>query len=347
MEIQEVVQQISNPLTMEIKSSDEYLMDAIEAFDEALLETDVEPHEQERLAADKSKEESKEEPKEGDAEKEEKDGEGEPKEEPKVEVPPEVTELQGKLEKAEKQSKQLMRRLKQEGDRVKAAEERLKTLDAPGVEVARSLIAAARSADYNQVYKLLGMDPEKVVDHYAKFLKQPEEVKAEMKKREETAAKARIAQQEADLAQKQSKFQIEGILNKFADKLPILSSMGKEAVDQVFEVTTHMLSAGDPRMAGVTTAEEAFKRTVKYLEKANEKKFAPIVEVFNKRQPKAPEAKPVAAPEKKPEPSKVAKAEQKKPAKLPARSTPVPPATPSRQELSEDRIRRALEESGI
>jgi hypothetical protein len=56
MEVQEVVQQISNPLTMEIKSSDEYLMDAIEAFDAALLETDVEPHEQERLVSEKEKE---------------------------------------------------------------------------------------------------------------------------------------------------------------------------------------------------------------------------------------------------------------------------------------------------
>lgn len=269
---------------------------------------------------------------------------------PEVVSAPKVVELQASVEKTQRQVKHLQKRLKSEGDRAKTAEEQLKSLTDRGIDKAQALAAVAfgPNRDFNKVYELLGLDPKDVVEYYKEFIPNADKVKEKIvKDREEASAKA-IASERAELTKKSLSLQATGVLNKYAQNLPVLAALGDKGVDQVVEKVRELYTAKDPVLNGISSFDEAVKKVLPIVERERRKELRPLIEAFSKIEAaKAAKEKPaeVAKKEEKPVPKKPdVKAKEAPKAKATLKGSPGSPSTKvSRPVSEEERLNQAVD----
>jgi hypothetical protein len=269
---------------------------------------------------------------------------------PEAVAAPEVVELQASVEKTQRQVKHLQKRLKSEGDRAKTAEEQLKALTDRGIDKAQALAAVAfgPNRDFGKVYELLGLDPMDVVEYYKEFIPNADKVKEKIvKDREEASAKS-IAAERAELTKKSLSLQATGVLNKYAQNLPVLAAMGDKAVDQVVEKIRELYTANDPVLKGISSFDEAVKKVLPIVEKERRRELRPLIEAFSKIEAaKAAKEKPAEVAKKEEKPSSkapVAKAKVEPKAKATLKGSPGSPSTKvSRPVSEEERLNQAVD----
>jgi hypothetical protein len=247
----------------------------------------------------------------------------ETKEEEKVE---EADERQVLLEKRERQVKNLKKKIFVETEKAKKLEAQIREIASHDIPKAIAIANARKEGDLHKMFELMGVNPEEIIDFYAnekfeKFLRGPEQIKEKIA--ESRLAKLKREEEEKQSAIIQNEFtqQAKFLVSKFAEKTPIVASLGAEGIDQVREAVVDKWR-NDPAFKAKMTLE-AEKRgkepnfefcarwVLPELEKKLAKKFEPVAKVFSKL-PTKPVAKESAKVEKKVEkPQPVKKVEVK------------------------------------
>jgi len=259
-------------------------------------------------------EDSQDNDEEGDEESLEEDSEDNQEEadEPKKESPKaKVKELEEKLKEAELQAKEFQTKekmIKKQVQKLRGIEEKYNNIISEGVDVAQKIVAARKAGDLPTVWKLLGINGDDVVDYYATLVPEikPEVLKKKMAETEKQKELADIARQRSEITRKKLEFQTTNVINKFAEKLPILSSLEAEGVDRVLNVAMQMYNANHPLIRDCKDdLNKVLHKVLPYVEKDLKQRYEPLIKKFSTQ--KEPEKE---APKK-----EVTKVEEKKPEK--------------------------------
>jgi len=259
--------------------------------------------------------------------------EGEEKaEEVEEEKPAEPDERQILLEKRERQVSHLKKKIAIEAEKARKLEGQMKDIAAQDIPKALAIAAARKSGDMQKMFELMGVNAEEIIDFYAKekFLENPEQIKEKLAESRLERLKREEADKHSTIMHNEFTQQAKVLVSKFAEKTPIVASLGAEGVDQVRETVIDKWR-NDPAFKAKMTLE-AEKRgkepnfefcarwVLPELEKKLAKKFEPVAKVFSK-QTSQPVAKESAKVEKKVEKAQPIKKVDAKPEE---KATPKP-----------------------
>lgn len=235
-----------------------------------------------------SKENSKEEIKEAKKEEKEDVENEEDSEQEAKEEPPEIVELKEKIERSEHRFNKLMRKYKELEEKAKATEEYANKLKGEGInaEIAIEIAVAKKHKQYGKVFELLGLDPDKIVEHWGQAVgwtkDQQEEVKDLMKKQKLEAEAQELAKQKAQIVRQEFTLKAENIIRKYSEKLPLASALEEESVNMMIDKLRDMALNKDPRIRDCKTPEEAFKVIAVLTEKELYKKYSKAYDAISK-----------------------------------------------------------------
>lgn len=264
-------------------------------------------------------------PESEEAKEEEKEEEAKEEEEKEEEKPDEKAIL---LERRERQVQHMKKKLAVEADKVRALSTKLKDFEAQDIPRAIEIAAARREGKTDKVLELIGLNTNEVIDYFAKIgaLKDPEAIKEKMAVSKLEEARREEQQKRTDIAMMEFAQQAKTLINKHAEKLPILSTLGQEGIDQARQIVIDKWR-NDPQFqakmkleADKRGIEPNFEFCAKHvlpdLEKQLKKKYEPIVKVLSKVQPapvekESPKAKEKKVDEKKPTQKVEVKQEEK------------------------------------
>lgn len=306
-------------MDLESEGTPDFMAEGIAAFQEALSSEEAEPAPEpaEALGDAEKAAEGEEVSEEGEELKEEK------KEEPEVVA---KSEFEDTVAKAQKEKKALIKRLKEEGDKARAYEQQIESLRGEGIETAREVAALMKEKNFAKVFEKFGYSGDDVLNMYKGYIDNPdfggkpgdtEKIKESLKMKELRAKEEQLAQREAQAQRDGFKTTAKGLVNKFAENLPLVEAMiaaqGDSVLDQILDDITTLVRSKDPLLVGCTTVEQALKKVLPFAEKNLRKKYEPIVNAFSKVKPKASkeEVKPEVKSEEKKQPEKKAEAKSK------------------------------------
>ena len=311
---------------------------AIAAFSSGQVPTEQpesdETKEQEvEVVAEEAKEEASEAKEEGSEEEQKEEDKEEEKE-------PEKDEKAVLLEKRERQVQHLKKKLAVEASRARDLDAKLRDMQSKDIPRALEVAAARKEGNLQKMLELMGVDSEMIIDYYAnaKFLENPDSIKEKLAQSKVEQIKKEAQAKQAEIATSEFTHQAKTLINKHAEALPILASLGQEGIDQARQMVIDKWQRNPVDHRGISFQDKMIakarekglepnfefcaKHVLPELEQQLKKKYEPIVKVFSKFQPESvekesPKAKEKKVEEKKPAPKVEAKQEEK------AKSKPV------------------------